>query len=450
VGDFGGLQIGLSSLLAHRRAIDITGQNLANVNTDGYSRQRVELASSSGPVATAIHSRFEGAGQGVTSGQITRMRDQFLEVRAHQEYAASGRSNVLRSTFERIEGTFGEPSDDGLAAQMAEYWAAWDDVANRPDDLAARSQLLQRADTLAASFRRAQAALASQRAGTVEDLRNVVTEVNATASRIADLNRRIQSAVASGMNANDLLDQRDLLVGQLAQQVGATTRVGDTPGTVDVYVGGTALVRSSGAQQLAVTVGDPPAEEVSVAWASDGSTAPVSGSTGGMLDTVNDVLARYQADLAAVADTVRTDTNSLHQTGFDLDGNAGLPVFVMGSTGLQLNPALAGQPRLLAASNAAGTLDGSIARSLASSTGADTAYRQLVVGLGVEAQSANRRADIQGAITSQVDAARDSESGVSIDEEMTNLIAYQHAYDAAARFVSAIDEMLDTLINGTR
>jgi flagellar hook-associated protein 1 FlgK len=139
--------------------------------------------------------------------------------------------------------------------------------------------------------------------------------------------------------------------------------------------------------------------------------------------------------------------NTAHATGFDLDGNAGVPFFVAGPSGIQVNPAIASDPRKVAASATAGTLDGSVASRIAEITGPDVSYRALVVGLGVESQTATRRVEIQTTITQQIDAARESEAGVSIDEEMTNLIAYQHAYDAAARFVNAVDETLRTLLS---
>jgi flagellar hook-associated protein 1 FlgK len=442
VGDFAGLYIGMSSLLAQRRAIEITGHNLSNVGTEGYSRQRVELTSDSGPITPALFARYEGTGMGVRSGTISRLRDQFLELRGYQEHAADSQLRQIQSALSRIEGAFGEPADTGLAAQIADYWAGWDDVANRPDDLAARSQLLERAETLAASFRRIDNDLVVQRDTTVDQLEAVVAEVNVTAARIAELNGTIQSALLSQLNANDLMDQRDRLVGQLARQVGVTIRPGEA-GTLDVFIGGTALVRGTRAETLAVADAGGVA---GVAWTKDGLPANVGGQAAGMLDAVNDIVPRYRAELAAVAQTLATETNTTHATGFDLDGAAGLDIFVLGPQGIEVNPAVAGQPRRIAAAATAGTFDGSIAAKLAGSGQADAAYRQLVVGLGVEAQSANRRVEIQGAITSQIDASRESQSGVNLDEEMTNLVMYQHAYNAAARFVSAVDEALQTLI----
>lgn len=442
---FSGLQIGLSGLLAQRRAIEVTGQNLANVNTEGYSRQRVALTSDSGPITPAIFARYEGSGLGVRSGVVERLRDQFLELRGYQEHAAASRLEIGAGTLARVESAFGEPSDTGIATQLADFWAGWDDVANRPDDLAARSQLIERAQTLAASFRRADADLGGLWDTTLEQVTAVVDEVNATAARVAELNGTIQAAVGSGLTPNDLMDQRDHLIAQLSERVGVTVRAGEA-GMTDVFVGGTALVRGTRSESLEVVVGPGPAQPVSVNWTKDGSAATASGQVGGMLDALDDALPRYRAAIASVAGEVLTATNAVHATGFDLDGNAGVPFFTMGPAGLEVSAAIAADPRKVAASGTAGTLDGSVAGALAGTTGPDASYRQLIVGLGVEAQSANRRVDIQSAITREVDAARESEAGVNIDEEMTQLMAYQHAYQAAARFVSAVDEALDTII----
>lgn len=445
MSSFSGLQVGLSSLMAQRRALDVTGQNLANVGTEGYSRQRVDLASNSGPITPAIFSRWEGGGLGVTSGSISRARDQFLELRGYQEHAAQSRLQQVQTALARVEMAVGEPSDTALAAQLADFWAGWDDVANRPEDLAARTQLLERATTLAAGFNRTANDLAQLRSTTVDQLGAVVAEVNATAARIAELNGTIQGAVGSGLSPNDLMDQRDVLISRLADRVGVTVRNGEA-GTVDVFVGGTALVRGTTAEALELTVDPGPAQTATVRWVKDGLAATTSGQVGGMLEAANDVLPRYQAAIEAVAAEVASTVNTVHATGFDLDGNPGQPFFVLGPTGISVNPAVAGNPSTVAAGATAGTLDGSVASTIAGLTGPDTTYRSLVVGLGVEAQSANRRVEIQTAITTQVDLAREAVSGVSIDEEMTSLIAYQHAYDAAARFVRTVDECLETLL----
>lgn len=445
MGTFDTLNVGLSALYAQRRAIDVAGQNIANVNTEGYSRQRAEMVAESGPVVPALFSRYEGTGQGVRSVDVLRMRDQFLESRAHQEHATSSYLQRMQVTMGRVELAYAEPSDTGLAAQMADFWAGWDDVGLNPSDPAARSQLLERAGTLTASFRQLDSSLAALGAASVEQLSSMVQEVNAVAHRIAELNGTIRSAVASGLNANDLMDQRDLLAMQLAGQVGATVRPADDGG-LDVYVGAMALVRSTAVEELAVQIAPAPANTATVVWADDGLTATVGGEAQGLLETNNVVVPGQRAELAAVAQQLHDDVNAIHVTGFDQNGAAGVAFFQMGPNGIEVNPAVAGDPRLVAASANPGAIDGSVAQQLATQTGPDALYRQMVVRLGVASQTTNRRVEVQETITSQLDAARESEAGVNIDEEMTNLVAYQHAYDAAARFVSVVDGMLETLI----
>lgn len=171
-----------------------------------------------------------------------------------------------------------------------------------------------------------------------------------------------------------------------------------------------------------------------------------------MITSVNDVIVRYRTELTAVAQKVNDDVNALHTTGFALDGvTTGTDFFLMGPMGLEVNPAILADPNLIAASSLAApaVLDGANAQALADLTGPDILYRKLVVGLGVEAQTANRRVDIQAAITEQIDMAREAEAGVNLDEEMVNMMSYQRAYEASARMMTAVDEMLSTLISGT-
>jgi flagellar hook-associated protein 1 FlgK len=450
LSDFNGLQIALSSLYAQRKALQVTGQNIANVNTAGYSRQRVELTADSGPVTPAVQSRYSGPGSGVLTGDTTRLRDQFLELRGYQEHAVDSGLKQSQSVLSRVELAFDEPSDSGLSKLISGFLAGFDDVANNPDDLAARSQLVEQGKTLAAGFTQLDAALTTQRSSGIDELSSVVGEVNNSAARIAELNQNITSALNNGFSPNELMDQRDQLISQMAEQVGVTIRPGDA-GTIDVYVGGTAIVRGSRAVPLKVDVGTDPAQTVRVTWADDSYPAGVTGSAGGLLTAVNDVIPRYRSGLAAVAQQLSDDVNAVHRTGYALDGSTNHDFFTAApGGGIQVDPAIAADPSLVAASSAAGaTRDGSVAQTIAELTGSGDRYNQLVVNLGVEAQATNRRVDVQAAIVQHVDAARESVAGVNLDEEMTSMLQFQHAYDAAARFLTAVDQTLDTLIHQT-
>lgn len=448
MGDFSGLNIALSALYAQRRALDVTGQNVANVNTDGYTRQRVHMVSDAGPLTGAIHSRYEGTGQGVRSENVQRLRDQFLELRGLQEHASDESLRRTAETLHTIELAFAEPSDTGIGAQLADFWAGWDDVANRADDVAARAQLVQRATTLAASINQLDRNLGAMSSSSISSTNALIAEVNSMANGVAELNGRIQSAINGGFTPTDLQDQRDLLINQLSERIGVTIRPGEA-GAIDVFVDGTALVRATRADHLQVEIGASPIARIT--WVKDGAPARASGEIGGLLSSVNEIIPRYRAGMSDLADQLRADVNAIHQLGYDKGGVIGGEFFTDNPPDLlTVSGAIVADPGLIAASAVpGGGRDGAQAAKLAELTGADIRYRDLVVTLGVESQSAHRRVDIQAAITAQIDAAREAEAGVNLDEEMTNMLAFQHAYDAAARLMSTIDGMLDTLINRT-
>jgi flagellar hook-associated protein 1 FlgK len=585
--DFFGLSIGLSALNVARRQMEVAAQNVSNANTEGYSRQRVDIASIGNPFVAAVTSRTDGTGGGVAVVGTFRTVDEFLQARSLVEHASSASINRSKALLDRVEITFNEPSDTGLQAQLADFWAGFEDLANNPGDLASRSQLLQRGITVATTINQAGSDLDNLWKSSVEQLQTVVTGVNATAKSVADLNGAIKRATAAGLSPNSLLDQRDKLALQLAERIGGVVKA-STLGQLDVYVGGTALVRGEDAESLYVdNVTNSPniinaaTNPVQVRWSKDNfPTTVTNGEAGALLDGLNRMLPQYRAALlgpgatpaaaaepgagvatgplttdfsaapftfqvavnggAAVNVTLDTDlsggatasnlqnalnaalgaagltgvvakvqtaganlaasfetvaagagqtiavtgasplllsaaptlvagaaapngtpglaaqiaqmVNALHNQGVDLNGNAGKDFFSFSVVnGLSVNlsspsevaASAAGKPGL-DASNALGLADISNATG-----GPDNTYRNLIIGLGVEAQTANRRVEIQSDITKQVDAAKDSAAGVSIDDEMANMIAYQHTYGAASRVITAVDEMLDRLINNT-
>ena len=471
---FSGLSIGLSSLYAQRRGLELTGHNIANANTEGYSRQRLRLEADGGPLVPALHSRWNGAGNGVTTADVERLRDVFLEARSVQERGTDAGLRGGQVLLGRVEAILSEPGDSGIQSQLADFWAGWDDVANQPDSLAARSQLLERSQTLASGLNGASERLETQWSASREQLDATIQDINSTADSVAEYNRRIMTATKSGLTPNDLADQRDLLVQRLGQLAGVTLRPGDA-GSVDVYLGGTALVRGDAAERLAVTGAralptpqiDPPAVTptplVRVTWERDGYPVTLGGSGGGLVQGINDVLPRYRDQLSALSGTLLRQVNDAHAGGYDAEGVRGGDFFASDASG-RLTLAFQGPAKAAASDSGAtytdpttgrvsGNRGGANAALMAELAGAaggpDELYRQIVVSLGVEAQTANRRVDIQANILSQIDAAREAEAGVNLDEEMTSMLAYQRAYEGAARFVSAVDQMLDTLINRT-
>lgn len=465
---FSGLNVGLSSLYAQRRGLELTGHNIANANTEGYSRQRLRLEGDGGPLTPAIHSRWNGAGNGVSTADVQRLRDVFLESRAVQERGTEASLRGNQVLLSRVEAILSEPGDSGIQSQLADFWSGWDDVANQPDNLASRSQLLERSQTLASGINGASERLEKQWSASREQVAATIQDINATAASVAEYNEAIVSATRAGLSPNDLMDQRDLMVQRLGELAGVTVRPGDA-GAVDVYLAGTALVRGDQAERLAVSGPDSmpqpqidpaattPAPLVGLSWEKDGYPVIASGSVGGLVQGMNDVLPRYRDQLSQLSGSLLTQVNAVHQAGFDQEGLVGGAFFVQDQGG-RLQVAISDPVKVAASDvgdpaapspNRGGGNAAALAELSGAKGGPDELYRRIVVSLGVEAQSANRRVDIQANILSQIDAARESEAGVNLDEEMTSMLAYQRAYEGAARFVSAVDQMLDTLINRT-
>jgi flagellar hook-associated protein 1 FlgK len=470
VSTFSALNTAASALYAQQRAIDITGQNVANVNTDGYSRQRVDMQSIGGSVVPAIWSVSNQVGQGVDGDQVIRIRDAFLEARAQTEHATTASLTIQNDTLTQIEQAFKEPGDTGVQAMLSKMWSGWSDIAKDPQDPGARAQLLQRTETLVAGMHSVSKALDGQWSNTRDSLQALLTDVNATAKSVADLNQAIKRATQSNMPSNELQDKRDLLVLHLSEKVGATsTPAGD--GTLSVTVGGVTLIagntslqfRLSGTNNSAGVSTNPP----TIVTAPGNIPVQVGGTADGQLSTLTTLVPAYQDQLNAIAQQLAKQVNDAHVAGYDLNGAPGKPMFDDGSGNLPVdvttitagnfNLRITDPAELAAASldpTAAGgnpSADANNADLLyqqrLDATGTDTTYRKMIVAMGVQSATASSNLGTQSVVSSLVDSARDSVAGVSIDEEMTNMLQFQHGYQAAGRLVSTISSMLDDLMN---
>jgi flagellar hook-associated protein 1 FlgK len=453
---FAGLNTALTALYAQRRGLDVTGQNIANANTEGYTRQRVDLRAVGGPITPAIYATTDGTGEGVDVANVERLRDTFLESRGRAEHAQSAYLDAQNTVHSSLELVFKEPSDTGLQSQLSDLWSAAHDLANRPGDAAARTQLLQRGTQVASTLNSFHDTLGSLWSSTREQLDAVTTDVNTTASTVARLNQAIVNARSAGLASNELEDQRDLLVMHVSELTGATA-LPRKDGAVDLMVGGSSLVSGPNARKLTVTGAarfiDQATSPVSLEWVDTKTPASASGGqVASVLETLGTTIPKYSTAIDRVAASLISTVNTQHKAGFDLAGNRGGDFFSGYDAGT-IGVAISDPSLLAAAGSAGGSLDGSNADALATAGtavgGADRTYRQLVVDLGVATQTINRRSAIQSTTVQDVDAARAAQSGVNLDEEMTNMIMFQRAYEAAARVMTTVDGMLDTLINRT-
>lgn len=454
MSSFSGLSVALSALQAQRRALDVAGHNVANAGTAGYTRQRADL-SALGPATTySLQGTPRTVGDGVQVTGVVRLTDQFAvgRLRGQEADAAyfAARSAVLRD----IETRFAEPGDTGLSAQLAEFWAAWGDVANRPNDEASRGVLLQQAQAVVDQIAAGHAGVAAQWAQLREQTDALVTDVNTAAAEVADLNRQIKAAHAVGSPANELLDERDRLVLRISQLTGASVRELDD-GTIDVLLGGTALVRGQHVSRLEVdgpdVLPDPPNVQMEVRWAADGRESALGGGRlAANLEALQTLLPDAATQYDAVAAALAAKVNAVHVSGSDLDKQPGEPFFT-GSTARGLAVAITDARRV--AASGGGVFDGSkadeIAKLATASDGPNAVWGKFVVDTGVLAQAAQRRAATAETVRKDAAAAVTSVTSVDVDEEMVTMLAVQRAYEGAARMLTAVDQALDTLINRT-
>lgn len=443
----------LSGMNAQRKILDVTAHNIANESTSGYHRQRVELRPIGVSSVAAVFAGQNSRVGGVDVVGVTRIVDQLAENRLRAETGAQGGTKAMRTTMEAIELAFPEPSEDGLAAVLDDFFGGWSDLAARPGDNATRSQLLERAETLVDTIHRTAADLqtvSDTAKGAVTDL---ASDVNSIARQLAQLNGAI---TGSANAANDLSDQRDELIRQLAQLTGADARP-QTSGNVDIYIGGRAVVSGTTVFDVAGTGGQ-------LTWASDGQAVVAPPSRAASLAaTINDVVPRYMTMLDGVASQVVSQINTLHTAGYDPTGTTGLNFFDpagVTATTIAISSDIAGQPGKIAAGapvlpgpTAPGPLDGEQARAIASlassATGPGTTYQSLVSALGVESRAAIRRDAVQETVLSAAQTTASEVGSVSLDEEMTSLMAAQRAYEANARVLTVVDDLMGTLIERT-
>jgi flagellar hook-associated protein 1 FlgK len=469
VSTFSGLNSASTALWAAQRGLDVTGQNIANANTVGYSRQRVEQSAVNGATVPAIHSVSDGIGSGVDSSTVTRIRDAFLDARGRLEAATTARLTVETQAYTQVERALREPGPTGVQSMLTDVWSGFSAVANNPLENAARGEVIERLETLASGIRTAATSLDRQWQDTRDALGTMVRDVNATVVSIADLNQKIRLGTLSGTPVNELSDQRDGLVGTLARQLGASVTARED-GSLDVSVGGTTLVTGDSAIRVALAgstsvtgvAGDPPR----LVTAPGGTALRPGGTAEGQLAVLGRIVPEYRGALDSLARSLAGSLNGAHAAGVDLDGAAGAPLLGNGPGTGAVDPATVTatnltvrvtDPRDVAAARPApgggvtanGDNADAIYRLSLQPAGVDATYRELVVGLGVQAAVAGRDLEVQTVVRDQVDAAREAVSGVNLDEEMTHMLSYQHAYSAAARMITAIDEALDTLINGT-
>jgi flagellar hook-associated protein 1 FlgK len=466
------LNMARAGMNAQQAAVQTASQNIANATTAGYSKQRVDLKTSLPTVFP-----YGSIGTGVEIVGITRARDALLDNTFRDSSAGSSGADVTSTGLTQIQTIFGEPSDSGLSSSLDAFWSAWSDLSSDPTNAAAKSVVREAGNNVATTLNRFASQIDQLDQSNREAMNADVNSVNSMSKQISQLNNQIISAESNGNEAPDLRDERDRLLDQVAKITGGQVIVRSS-GSAAVYVGGRMIVDGANVTPLVMNDGQPP----TVTY--QGSSTPldgIGGSLGAEIDLSAKRIPTVMAKLDSLASGIVQTVNSIHSAGTIFTGTppvaspAGNFFDVttpppsgtdprLTARGMRLSPTLVNGAAVAASGGSAtGPGENSVALAMAglrdspitltSSNGSTTTatvgdfFNSVVGDLATDTKQAMDESSVQSTLASSADLRRQSVSGVNTDEELISVIQHQHAYQAAARLVSVVDQMTQTLVD---
>lgn len=334
---FNSINVGLKALQVQKTSLDVTGHNISNANSEGYSRQRVTQTADRAVPLPGMNMPA-GAGQlgtGVKIEEINRIRDQFIDGQINEEGQVLGEWEKRYQGLHRIELIFNEPSDSSLDFALSEFWKSLQDLSNNPEDAAVRETVKERGVALADTFHSLHDQLLDYKSSLNDDVATTVHEINSYAWRIADLNNQILSINTSGKKPNDLMDKRDLLFEKLNSLVDVQGHI-DQKGSLNINLGGVSFVTHNKVNELEVQKLNPTEDSESnyedpVFFKETGEKAEIrSGELGGLLTVRDSDIDQYLGQLNEMAETIKNGFNEIHESGYDFYGNKGKAFFTIG------------------------------------------------------------------------------------------------------------------------
>ena len=442
-GTFSGLEIIRRSLSTYQTAMEITQNNIANANTEGYSRQRAVLSATGTSLPPNL--KHELINAGVVVKNIQRMRDSFLDPQLRANLSEIGYWEEQETELAKAACLFTDTSGDGVSSLLTEFWNSWQELSNSPQEASTRQNVTQIAANLTTYLNYLTSQMETAHTEIESSLTSKVSEINQLADQLADVNLALKKCV-TGEN-NSLMDRRDSLLNEMSRLSDIAITINDN-NTATVVICGKTIVEGQDVTPL-----------------SEGDLSSGKGELGGLLATKQS-FEDYQDKMNLFIQTLADKVNEIHEDGYTLDNVTGVAFFTLeddaaGNKTISVNEDILNDPNNIAtAQESSSPSDGRNAMAIAyinntvdyvelgnkSLTGY---YSQLISKIGSDQSQASNNAETFNSIGLQFEAQRQSLSGVSIDEELTMLMQYQFAYQALAKAMSIFNDMLDTLINRT-
>ncbi len=447
------------SLMAQQEALSVTGQNVANVSTPGYVRRSAEIQS---------QAVMPGNDGGVDVAGIQRSFDAFTFAQVTQQHGLKGAADSRSGALSQAQTTLAPQGGGGVSDQLSAFFSSLTALSANPSDPSARAAVLSQATQLSQSISTTASDLAQQREQMFTQAQGVATQINSDLSQIAKLNASIAQAQAGGDQAPDLRDRRDQLTTDLADQMGATV-VANPSGSETILAGGAALVTGNQASSVTVNVDASGALQISATSPGGASNDITSGITqgalGGLREARDTDIAGAASQLDQFAYNLANAVNTVHASGYGLDGNTGRPLFappaqVAGAAAnFAVDSSMVGHPEFVAAAANAqdvpGGNDAAIALSqlasapLGSAATPAAGFATIAAQLGTAAAAATTEASTRADTVTQAENLNSSMSGVSLSQEMTNLTQFQQAFQASTQVLHIIDGLMQTVLNIT-
>jgi len=450
------LGIARRALHSQQAVMNTTANNIANVNTEGYSRQRAILREN------RSHQTMAGyLGSGVSVQTIERVRDNLIDSQLISERPSFAQFEFKGKALELVEDIFNEPSEYGLNQSLADFFNSFQDLSSEPESSAAKTVVRQKASVLANNFNRIHGKLSEYQQQLNIELTGAVAEVNDLTSKIANLNKKIVSAEVGGHMDSEIRDQRDLLIDQLTELVDVRVSKNQN-GTLSLSVAGMELVADSLSQKLSLkTESANESGPKLVMENGNGEIKLTNGKIKAILDIRDINIENYKNQLDDFAVNFTQAVNDAHSAGYNLNNVTGTNLFEASATGaidFAVSSEVMNDANLIATSdsmnepgnNAAALSIIALQDSLTMDNGQQTFssfYNSLIATLGSQTQEANFLGESYGMTVEKLEFSRQAVSGVSLDEEMTMMIEAQQAYAAAAKVITNVDEMAQTILN---
>jgi flagellar hook-associated protein 1 FlgK len=435
----------MQALEATQGALNATSNNIANANTTGYTREVVQL--SENPMTDSGN---EITGGGVSMDGLQSIRDELLNLQIQKQTSLQSSVDTQSSSLQQIQSYFTSNGED-IASELTAFSSSLTQLSATPSNAAAQQSVLVSGQNLARSFNTTAQGLMSSQSEADGQVTQTVAQINSLTKQIAQLNGEVSQLTASGQNGGTIEDQRDALVQQLSSLTGISVTQSDGGETITT-ANGSALVMGSQSFSLQTTTGSDGMKHVLDSNGNDITSSIQGGQLGGAIQIRDQVVPGLLSQLNTLASQFATAFNAAQAQGYDSNGKAGQDFFTVpaGTAGSAAGISVAiSDPSLIAASSdgSAGSngnvanLSAALTTALPSGQTPAATYSSMVFQVGTDASNASTQSTAIAQNLLQLTNQQSSASGVSIDEETTNLIRFQTAYEAAARIVSTIQQL---------